>query len=106
MTYEEKRLLLSRRKILGEYDRRQKAKQLATYNRIISSLNNINFPGPASTKRYRMIQTSAEIIEGFANKAEKELGIDRDRFAKELCKIPSENLNLNGAISFTDESVR
>uniref|UniRef100_A0AC35FT16 PHD finger protein 14 n=2 Tax=Panagrolaimus sp. PS1159 TaxID=55785 RepID=A0AC35FT16_9BILA len=104
--YEEKRIRIIKRRKIGENHRKQFDKQLADYNQRVVNLNNINYPGPANGKRIRMIQTCAEIVEGFATKAEMALGIDRDRYVKEFSRIPTENINLGDGLSFTDESAR
>uniref|UniRef100_A0A914YM35 PHD finger protein 14 n=1 Tax=Panagrolaimus superbus TaxID=310955 RepID=A0A914YM35_9BILA len=104
--FEEKRMQIIKRRKIGENHRIQFEKQLADYNQRVVNLNNVNHPGPANAKRIRMIQTSAEIIEGFAAKAEMALGIDRDRYVKEFSRIPTENINLGDGLSFSDESAR
>uniref|UniRef100_A0A7E4UW49 PHD-type domain-containing protein n=1 Tax=Panagrellus redivivus TaxID=6233 RepID=A0A7E4UW49_PANRE len=106
--HEESRMIMLRRRQLGQHEERYRQRQLDEYNRHVRPLHGVNIiaPGPNSNKRPRLIQSSAEMIEGFARKAEIALGISRDKYMAEFTRIPTENLNLGTALSFTEESVR
>ena len=108
MMYENKRMIGVRQRKPGPDEERRRERQYEEYNKRMEALEGVNVlhPGPNNVKRQRLIQSSAELVEGFADKAEIALNIDRDRFIKEFTKIAPENLNLGGEISFTEDSIR
>uniref|UniRef100_A0AC34R4Q8 PHD-type domain-containing protein n=1 Tax=Panagrolaimus sp. JU765 TaxID=591449 RepID=A0AC34R4Q8_9BILA len=108
IAYEEKRMVGIRRKRIGPDEERKRARQLEEYTKRMKSFEGVNVlhPGPNNAKRQRLFQSSAEVIEAFALKAELLMGINRETYIKEFEKIPPENLNLAGELSFTEDSVR
>jgi hypothetical protein len=107
MRQEQKRLTVLNRRLLDQRETYKMSRQRKQYDERMKQFQNVtvHLP-PIHIKRQRLLQTSADYLDAFAEKAELLLGLSRRQFDEAFMQLPTSQMTAYLPPAFSSEFVK